>query len=141
MKTLNTLIILFVTSTAVAVPPPKDIDLDRILDAIQKVETGGCKDPSLAVGDNGKAIGSLQIHYPYWKDATDFDPSIGGKYSDCTDEAYARKIAIAYFTRYSPNWEIETLAGIHNGGTKGHLRKATVNYRAKVAKIYAADAR
>ena len=141
MKTLNTLIILFVTATAVAVPPPKDIDLDRILDAIQKVETGGCKDPSLAVGDNGKAIGSLQIHYPYWKDATDFDPSIGGKYSDCTDEAYARKIAIAYFTRYSPNWEIETLAGIHNGGTKGHLRKATVKYRAKVAKIYAADAR
>ena len=141
MKTLNTLIILFVTATAVAVPPPKDIDLDRILDAIQKVETGGCKDPSLAVGDNGKAIGSLQIHYPYWKDATDFDPSIGGKYSDCTDEAYARKIAIAYFTRYSPNWEIETLAGILNRGTKGHLRKATVKYRAKVAKIYAADAR
>ena len=141
MKTLNTLIILFVTSTAVAVPPPKDIDLDRVLDAIQKVETGGCKDPSLAVGDNGKAIGPLQIHYSYWKDAIDFDPSIGGKYSDCTDEAYAREIAIAYFSRYSPNWKIETLAGNHNGGLKGHLRKATVNYRAKVAKIYAADAR
>ena len=141
MKTLNTLIDLFVTSTAVAVPPPKDIDLDRVLDAIQKVETGGCKNPSKAVGDGGNAIGPLQIHYSYWKDAIDFDPSIGGKYSDCTNEAYARKIAIAYFTRYAPNWKIETLAGIHNGGPKGHQSKATFNYRAKVSKNYAADAR
>lgn len=141
MKTLNTLIVLFVTSTAVAVPPPKDIDLDRVLDAIQKVETGGCKNPSKAVGDGGNAIGPLQIHYSYWKDAIDFDPSIGGKYSDCTNEAYARKIAIAYFTRYAPNWKIETLAGIQNGGPKGHQSKATFNYRAKVSKNYAADAR
>jgi len=132
---------LFITSTATAVPPPKGIDLDRVLDAIQKVETGGCKNPSKAVGDGGKAIGPLQIHYSYWKDAIDFDPSIGGSYSDCTDEAYARKIAIAYFTRYAPDWNIHTLAGTHNGGPKGAKNPKTVNYRAKVAKNYAADAR
>lgn len=138
---LNIVTILTVASTAVAVPPPKGIDLDRVLDAIQKVETGGCKNPSAAVGDGGKAIGPLQIHRAYWQDAIDFDPSIGGKYEDCKNEAYAREITIAYLTRYAPDWNIRTLAGTHNGGPKGAKNPKTVNYREKVAKNYAADAR
>lgn len=41
----------------------------RLLDAIQKVETGGEKDPANAVGDNGKALGWFQIHKDYYLDA------------------------------------------------------------------------
>ena len=138
---LNILTVLVVSSTAVAVPPPADLDLDRVLDAIQKVETGGCKNPSAAVGDNGKAIGPLQIHRAYWQDAIDHDPSIGGKYEDCVNEAYARQIVIAYLTRYAPNWNIDTVARVHNGGPKGHKSSKTVNYGKKVSKNYAKDAR
>ena len=53
-----------------------------LLDAIRRVETGGCKNPANAVGDNGKAIGPFQIHRVYWQDAVEHDPSIGGTYAD-----------------------------------------------------------
>jgi len=123
-----------ITSTAVAVPPPQGFDPIPILNAIQKVETGGCENPSEAVGDGGRAIGPLQIHRAYWQDAVEFDPSIGGKYEDCKDLAYARRIVVAYWTRYAPNWSSETLARVHNGGPKGHRKTATVKYWGKVWK-------
>jgi hypothetical protein len=45
---------------------------------------------------------------------------------------------LAYFARYAPkalemkDWE--TLARVHNGGPKGHTKKATLGYWAKVQK-------
>jgi hypothetical protein len=133
--TISTFIAALVATSGVAVPPPPDHDTDRILDAIRQVETGGEKDPANAVGDGGKAIGPFQIHHAYWKDAVEFDPSIGGKYSDCKDEAYARRIVVAYLTRYAPNWSDETIARTHNGGPKGHKRPTTLSYWSKVRKI------
>jgi len=132
--TLTTILAFTVATAGVAVPPPANFNPDEILTAIRKVETGGCKDPSNAVGDDGKAIGPLQIHYSYWKDAVEFDPSIGGKYSDCKSEAYARKIVIAYWTRYAPNWSFETLSRVHNGGPTGHKKTSTLDYWRKVQK-------
>jgi hypothetical protein len=132
--TLTTILAFTVATAGVAVPPPANFNPDEILTAIRKVETGGCKDPSNAVGDGGKAIGPLQIHYSYWKDAVEFDPSIGGKYSDCKSEAYARKIVIAYWTRYAPNWSFETLSRVHNGGPTGHKKTSTLDYWRKVQK-------
>ena len=133
--TLSVFVAALITTSGVAVPPPANHDTDRILDAIRQVETGGEKDPANAVGDGGKAIGPFQIHYAYWKDAVDFDSSIGGKYSDCKNDEYARKIVIAYLTRYAPNWDDETVARIHNGGPKGHKRTTTLDYWAKVRKF------
>jgi len=121
---------------AMCVPPPSNVDLPRILNCIQKVETGGCKNPSAAIGDNGKAIGPFQIHKVYWQDAIEYDPSIGGRYSDCTDVVYARKIVVAYLSRYATNWNIDTVAGVHNGGPKGNVRSSTEGYRNKVRKAY-----
>ena len=121
-----------ITNTSIAVPPPSGYDPDPILDAIRKVETGGHKDPRNAVGDGGRAIGPYQIHRSYWQDAVEFDPSIGGTYQDCKDEEYARRIIIAYWTRYSPSWNPETLARVHNGGPRGSSKKATVKYWQKV---------
>jgi hypothetical protein len=105
-----------------------------MLDAIRKVESGGFKDPSKATGDNGKAIGPYQIHYVYWKDAVDFDRSIGGQYADCRNQQYAEKIVLAYLRRYAPNWNAETLSRIHNGGPKGNRINATNAYWSKVCK-------
>lgn len=117
---------------AAAVPPPSDYDTDRILNAIRQVETGGEADPANAVGDGGKAIGPFQIHKVYWQDAVEYDPSIGGVYADCKDEAYARRIVIAYLSRYCKSWSDETVARIHNGGPRGHRKAATVKYWRKV---------
>ena len=129
---ISTIIATAIATTSVAVPPPAGYDPDPILDAIRKTETGGEKDPRNAVGDGGKAIGPFQIHYSYWKDAVQFDPSIGGTYQDCRDEEYARRIVLAYWTRYAPDWKFETLARTHNGGPKGSVRKSTVKYWARV---------
>lgn len=121
-----------VAAFAAASPPPADFDMDRILTAIRQVETGGHRDPANAVGDKGKAIGPFQIHRAYWADAVEHDPSIGGTYADCKNEAYARKIVIAYLSRYCKNWDYETVARIHNGGPKGHTKTATLKYWYKV---------
>jgi hypothetical protein len=89
-------------------------NVDLILPALAKVESSN--NPK-AVGDGGKAIGIYQIHWAYWKDATDHDKSIGGSYRDCFDPVYAEKIVRAYLARYAPkNATLEQLARIHNGG-------------------------
>lgn len=119
---------------AAAVPPPSAYDTDRILDAIRQTETGGEADPANAVGDGGKAIGPFQIHKAYWQDAVEHDPSIGGVYSDCKDEAYARRIVLAYLSRYCKVWTDENVARIHNGGPSGGKRQSTVKYWRKVEK-------
>jgi hypothetical protein len=120
-------------SLASAVPPPSDYDTDRILRAIRQVETGGCADPANAVGDGGRAIGPYQIHKAYWQDAVEYDRSIGGTYADCRNEAYARRVVLAYMSRYCKAWTDETVARIHNGGPKGHRKSATLPYWSKVA--------
>ena len=107
----------------------------RLLDAMAQVESGGKCD---AVGDNGKAIGVLQIHRIYWVDAVNYDKSLAPpdwKYEDCKRSEYAERVVVAYWNRYaSKNATWEELARIHNGGAKGFGKKATEAYWAKVKK-------
>jgi len=120
---------------ALAINPPAGFDPTPILDAIEKVETGGQRDPANAIGDGGKALGPLQIHKVYWLDAVDHDPSLvanGETYDSVRDRAYARRVVMAYWSRYAKSWDAETLARIHNGGPKGHTKRATLGYWAKV---------
>lgn len=127
MRMISILLALLVSATASA-------QSAALLDAIRRVETGGCKDPSAAVGDNGKAIGPFQIHRVYWQDAVEHS-GIGGTYADCKDEAYARKVVRAYMARYAPKGASdEVFSRIHNGGPKGHKKAATKAYWAKVRK-------
>ena len=120
---------------ALAINPPAGFDPTPILDAIEAVETGGQRDPANAVGDGGKALGSMQIHRVYWVDAVDHDPSLvanGETYDSVRDRAYARRVVMAYWSRYAKSWDAQTLARIHNGGPKGHTKRATLGYWAKV---------
>lgn len=111
--------------------PPAALTPD-LLDAIRQVESNG---DDAAVGDGGKAIGAYQIWYGYWQDAYEFDKSLGGSYRDCYNPEYARRVVIAYMTRYAPkNATAQDLARIHNGGPKGHIKKATLKYWDKVKK-------
>ena len=120
---------------ALAINPPAGFDPTPILDAIEKVETGGQRDPANAIGDGGKALGPMQIHRVYWLDAVDHDPSLvanGETYDSVRDRAYARRVVMAYWSRYAKSWDSETLARVHNGGPKGATKRATLGYWAKV---------
>ena len=98
---------------------------ERFFRAIRYVETRCVYNPP--AGDNGRSIGPYQIQKAYW-----LDSGVPGKWEDCKNEAYARRVMIAYWQRYCPlawkerRWEI--LARVHNGGPRGHLIKATEKY-------------
>lgn len=112
--------------------PAQFYTVDTLLDAMYTVESKRGKE---LVGDGGRAIGPYQIWREYWQDAVEFDKTIGGKYEDCMNKAYAEKIVRAYWARYAPKGAtLEQLARIHNGGPKGHTRNATLKYWQKIVK-------
>ena len=120
---------------ALAVNPPAGFNAAPILDAIEAVETGGHADPTNAIGDGGKALGPMQIHRVYWLDAVEHDRSLvanGETYDSVRDRAYARRVVMAYWSRYAKSWDSQTLARVHNGGPKGATKRATLGYWAKV---------
>ena len=107
----------------------------KLIDALIQVESNGNND---AVGDNGNAIGCLQIWKIYHTDATERS-NIGGKYLDCYKRDYAILVFDAYMRRYARSawtdplkFDAEKVARIHNGGPKGYKKKATKIYWEKV---------
>jgi len=117
---------------------------DKLLDAIVQVESGGSLN---AIGDKGKAIGPMQIHEIYYKDAVQHDPSLqsgkyaGYTYNNCKGEGsleYSKDVARAYFNRYATPGRLghdptdEDMARIHNGGPNGYKWDSTKEYGRKV---------
>ena len=100
--------------------------------ALHQVETGGALGG--IKGDKGKALGPLQIHRAYHADSR-----VGGEYLRCADLEYSKNVVTAYLKRYAPAaWEagdVSTLARIHNGGPRGHLKPATLKYSQKVLRV------
>ena len=135
-KHFLTLALLVLSSVSAFAQRPIDKDTRVFLDAIRRVETGGLPNAGKgAVGDKGASIGPYQIQRAYHADAR----MKVGRYEDCsTDATYSEQTMLAYFSRYAPkaleskDWE--TLARVHNGGPKGHAKKATLGYWAKVKK-------
>ena len=124
MKTLALLLAL--AATAQAAPP------DSFFRALHIVETSGKRGPIL--GDNGRALGPLQIHRGYHADAR-----VAGDYSRCEDLDYSKRVVTAYLQRYAPAaWaagDVSTLARIHNGGPRGDKKTATLGYATKVTRL------
>lgn len=116
-------LLLALTLTAEAAP---DASFFR---ALHIVETSGKLGPT--IGDNGKALGPLQIHRAYHADSR-----VSGDYSRCADLEYSKRVVAAYLQRYAPQaWaagDVETLARIHNGGPKGATKPSTKSYATKV---------
>lgn len=81
-------------------------------------------------GKDGE-LGPLQIREGFWKDS-----KVPGKYSDCADLEYSKRVAIAYYEKWCPMAlemrDYEIMARIHNGGPKGHRRSSTLPYWRKV---------
>lgn len=95
------------------------------------VESSGRTGPIL--GDGGAALGPLQIHRACWQDA-----NLPGKYEDCADLEYSKRVFRAYMSRYATSRRIgravtdEDRARIWNGGPNGYKKSATVKYWNKV---------
>jgi hypothetical protein len=117
------LLLLALCVTAHAAPP------DSFFRALHIVETSGKLGPT--IGDQGRALGPLQIHRAYHADSR-----VAGDYSRCADLEYSKRVATAYLQRYAPQaWasgNVEVLARVHNGGPKGATKPATKGYAIKV---------
>lgn len=104
-----------------------------LVDAIHQVETSGRLGP--IKGDGGAALGPLQIHKACW-----IDSGIPGRYEDCADLAYAKRVFDAYIARYATVRRLgrpvtdEDRARIWNGGPNGYKKTATIKYWTKVRK-------
>lgn len=106
-------------------------DRDLFLDAICTVESSNFNQ---VIGDNGKAIGPYQIHKDYWTDAIRAG-KLGGQYTDCFNEEYARNIVRVYLQHYAPRaWELRdytVLASVHHKGPSG-LKDIDLEYWNKI---------
>lgn len=99
-------------------------DLNKFIQALNQVETGGKS--GKIIGDNGAALGPLQIHYEYW-----LDSKTPGKYSQVVDYEYSKKVATNYFKLYGREYlargDWESLARLHNAGLGWKRNKKATN--------------
>jgi hypothetical protein len=104
--------------------------LSNLISALIIVESSG---NDLAIGDNGRAIGPLQIHRGVVLDVNRITGS-NYQWQQMTNRAQARAVCEAYLKHYGKNCSTEQLARRWNGGPTGDRKPATEAYWAKVKK-------
>ena len=104
--------------------------LSNLITALIAVESSG---NDLAIGDNGRAVGPLQIHRGVVLDVNRFTGS-HYRWESMTNRAQARAVCQAYLTHYGRGATTEQLARRWNGGPTGDRKSATEAYWAKVKK-------
>ena len=113
-------------------PVTHKTDWDFLIEAIFEVESSSGK---YLVGDNGKAIGSFQIH----KCMVDEVNRILGydrfKYKDRFNYHKSVQMFNIYQSYYNPDRDIEMAARIWNGGPRGMHKHATKKYYKKVKNL------
>ena len=100
----------------------------KLIQAIEQVESGGdCN----AIGDNGQAVGCLQI----WPIMVDDVNRISGRkytYADRYSRQKSYEMFEIYMNHYCNGFTDEQIARCWNGGPKGYLKESTKVYWAKV---------
>ena len=104
--------------------------LSNLITALIAVESSG---NDLAIGDQGRALGPLQIHRGVVLDVNRFTGS-HYQWQQMTNRVQARAVCAAYLTHYGKGCTTEQLARRWNGGPTGDRKTATVAYWAKVKK-------
>ena len=109
-----------------------DDEFLAVASAMMIVESGG--DPE-AVGDEGYAIGVLQIHKAYWEDVCRI-LGVDWPYERAKDPVYAITALWAYTRHYTEaagiDWVPRNIARIHNGGPDGWKQACTLEYWEKI---------
>ena len=145
MRFLAALLALVVVTMPSKADDSKTYTWRQALDAIRQVETGGEPNEGIgAIGDGGGAAGPYQIHRAYHTDAKERDKSLS-LYSKClVSKEYSERVMAAYMGRYARAErdrlqagkgtlaDLEKIARIHNGGPRGHQKRATWGYWRKV---------
>ena len=106
------------------------MNLTNLITALIAVESSG---NDLAIGDNGNAIGCLQIHRGVVLDVNKFTGS-HYQWQQMTNRAQARAVCEAYLKHYGKGCTTEQLARRWNGGPSGDKKQATEAYWNKVKK-------
>ncbi|MFA5151125.1 MAG: transglycosylase SLT domain-containing protein [Clostridia bacterium] len=107
-----------------------DDSLERLLDAIATVESGG---RAGIMGDNGRAVGMYQLHAVTVKDVNRRCGTVYKWPTDCLNPTTGREIARKYLLMYArPGATLETLARNYNGGPRGWQKAATEKYWQRV---------
>ena len=106
------------------------MNLTNLITALIAVESSG---NDMAIGDNGRALGPLQIHRGVVLDVNRFTGS-NYRHQDMTNRAAARAVCQAYLEHYGRGKTTEQQARIWNGGPTGDRKSATESYWAKVKK-------
>ena len=106
------------------------MNLTNLISALIMVESNN---NDLAIGDQGRAIGCLQIHLSVVLDVNRITGS-HYRHQDMTNRAAARAVCQAYLTHYGRGATTEQLARRWNGGPTGDRKTATVAYWSKVKK-------
>jgi hypothetical protein len=125
-------------TVAASISPAKEVRMnyDKLIPALVRVESNG---NAKAVGDNGKALGILQI----WSVVVqDVNAVYGTKFAhkDAFEPKKAEQICRLYLSHYCSAKRLgrkptyEDAARIWNGGPMGHRKSATLGYWAKVKK-------
>ena len=106
------------------------MNLNNLITALMIVESSG---NDQAIGDNGRAIGPLQIHRGVVQDVNRITGS-HYRHQDMTNRVQARAVCEAYLKHYGRGKTTEEQARIWNGGPTGDRKIATVIYWNKVKK-------
>ena len=104
--------------------------LSNLISALIIVESSG---NDQAIGDNGRALGPLQIHRGVVLDVNRITGS-HYRHQDMTNRVQARAVCEAYLKHYGKGATTEQLARRWNGGPTGDRKSATEAYWAKVKK-------
>jgi hypothetical protein len=106
------------------------MNLNNLITALMIVESAG---NDQAIGDNGRALGPLQIHRGVVLDVNRITGS-NYRHSEMTNRVAARAVCEAYLKAYGKGASTEQLARRWNGGPAGDRKSATEAYWAKVKK-------
>ena len=106
------------------------MNLTNLITALIIVESSG---NDQAIGDNGRAVGPLQIHRGVVQDVNRITGS-NYRHSEMTNRAAARAVCQAYLEHYGRGKSLEQQARIWNGGPTGDRKTATVAYWRRVQK-------
>ena len=106
------------------------MNLTNLISALIMVESSN---NDLAVGDQGRAIGCLQIHKAVVLDVNRITGS-HYKHSEMTNRVAARAVCETYLKAYGKGASTEQLARRWNGGPTGDRKSATEAYWSKVKK-------